>query len=190
MAYGKAALGKIFISHSSVDKAWVRRFEKRLLAEGYDTWLDEKEIDVGDALAAKISEGLRDAKVVVVVVSAATLASRWLRYELDIATERMVSGHCRVLPVLIDDVEVPPEIAGRLYADMRPKRRGGFAKVLRTLESEAARYPEPATPLTMAPTTPGFANRRTRSSWVPWRMAAGSRRRWSCQRSATSTSKG
>lgn len=149
MAYGKAALGKIFISHSSVDKAWVRRFEKRLLAEGYDTWLDEKEIDVGDALAAKISEGLRDAKVVVVVVSAATLASRWLRYELDIATERMVSGHCRVLPVLIDDVEVPPEIAGRLYADMRPKRRGGFAKVLRTLESEAARYPEPATPLTM-----------------------------------------
>src|SRR4051794_31607676 len=117
MTFGKAALGKIFVSHSSVDKVWVRRFEKRLRAEDYDTWLDEKEIDVGDALAAKISEGLRDAKVVVVVVSAASLASRWLRYELDIATERMVAGHCRVLPVLIDDVDVPPEVAGRLYAD-------------------------------------------------------------------------
>lgn len=38
MAYGKAALGKIFISHSSVDKAWVRRFEKRVRDAGYDTW--------------------------------------------------------------------------------------------------------------------------------------------------------
>lgn len=149
MAYGKEALGKIFISHSSVDKAWVRRFEKRLRAEGYDTWLDEKEIEVGDALAAKISDALRDAKIVVVVVSASSLASEWLRYELDIATERMIGGHCRLLPVLIDDVDVPPELEGRLYADMRPGRRGGFAKVLRALESEAARYPEPASPPTM-----------------------------------------
>lgn len=149
MAYGKAALGKIFISYSSGDRQWVRRFEKRLQDAGYETWRDEKEIEIGDAIAAKISEGIRDAKIVVVVVSAASLASKWLRYELDIATERMVKGACRVVPVLIDEVDVPSELAGRLYADMRPKRRGGFAKLVRVLDAEAARYPAPAAPLTM-----------------------------------------
>ncbi len=127
----------------------MRRFEKRIRAEGYDTWLDEKEIEIGDPLAARISEGVRDAKVVVVIVSAASLASKWLRYELDIATERMFSGHCRVLPVLIADVEVPPELAGPLYTGMRPNRRGGWAKLLRVLVAEADRYPEPAAPATM-----------------------------------------
>ncbi len=149
MTHGKAALGKIFISHSSTDKRWVRRFERSLRDAGYDTWLDEKEIEVGDALAAKVSEGVRDAKVVVVVVSAASVVSQWLRFELDIATERMIRGDCRVLPILIDDVEMPPEISGRLYADMRPRRRGGLARVLRALESEADKYPAPSTPLTM-----------------------------------------
>src|SRR4051812_17249855 len=85
MTAGKAALGKIFISHASADKGWVRRFNKRLQDAGYATWLDEKELQLGDALAEKISEGLRDAKVVAVVVSASSLASNWLRYELDIA---------------------------------------------------------------------------------------------------------
>ncbi len=49
------------LTYSSADKAWVRRFERRLREGGYNTWLDEKEIEVGDALAAKISQGLRDA---------------------------------------------------------------------------------------------------------------------------------
>jgi hypothetical protein len=149
MAYGKRALGKIFISHSSKDKDWVRRFDKRLRQAGYDTWLDEREIEIGDALAASISQGLRNAKIVVVVVSAASLASKWLRYELDIATERMVNGHCRVLPVLIDDVEVPPELAGRLWADCRPGRRVGMKSILHVLDLEADKYPEPTSPATM-----------------------------------------
>ncbi|GAB7006509.1 hypothetical protein JCM18899A_39820 [Nocardioides sp. AN3] len=149
MAHGKAALGKIFISHSSVNKAWVRRFDRRLRSEGYDTWLDEREIDVGDALAARISAGVRDAKIVIVVVSEASLSSRWLRYELDIATQRMIAGDCRVMPVLIDQVDVPTELEGRLYADMRPGRRGGFNSVIRTLTSEAAKYPIPSSPTRM-----------------------------------------
>ncbi|MBW3662694.1 MAG: toll/interleukin-1 receptor domain-containing protein [Actinobacteria bacterium] len=149
MAWGKQALGKLFISHSSADKPKVRRLEKRLRAGGYDTWLDEKEIAVGDALAGRVSEGVKTAKIVLVVVSKASLESQWLQYELDIATERMIKGHCRVLPVLIDDVEVPAELAGRLYADMRPGKRGGLRRILDTLESEAAKYPKPAPPITM-----------------------------------------
>jgi hypothetical protein len=58
VTYGKQALGKVFISHSSVDKRTVRHIDKRLREEGYDTWLDERELEVGDALAAKISEGV------------------------------------------------------------------------------------------------------------------------------------
>jgi TIR domain len=149
MTYGKMALGKIFVSHSSVDKRKVRQLDKRLREDGYETWLDERELEVGDALAAKISEGVRDAKVVIIVVSAASLDSKWLRYELDIATNRMIDGHCRVIPVLIDDVEVPPELDGMLYADMRPGKKNGFSKIQKALASEAEKYPKPAGPPSM-----------------------------------------
>ena len=149
MTYGKLALGKLFISHSSVDKGKVRKLDKRLREDGYKTWLDERELDVGDALAAKISEGVRDAKVVMIVVSATSLTSKWLRYELDIATNRMIDGHCRVIPVLIDDVEVPPELDGMLYADMRPGTRNGYKQIQKALLNEADKYPTPAAPPSM-----------------------------------------
>jgi len=42
--------------------------------------------------------------------------------------------------VLIDDVPVPPELSGRIYADMRPGRRFGYRKILATLEHELSRF--------------------------------------------------
>lgn len=133
-------LGRIFISYSSADKLAVRRLDRRLRDDGYETWRDEKAMHVGDTLALEISEALSRAKVVLIVLSKASLQSRWLRYELDIATERMIQGRCRLVPVLIDDVAVPPELTGRIYADMRPGRRGGYKKITDTLDHERSRF--------------------------------------------------
>jgi hypothetical protein len=109
-----SALGKIFISHSSTDKPFVRRLIKRLEEEGFHAWLDEKELLVGDPLSEQIAEALRRARVVIVVVSPTSIRSRWLRYELNLATERMVKGMCRVIPVVVSESDLPPEVAGRI----------------------------------------------------------------------------
>ena len=128
--------GKIFISHSSADKPFVRRLARRLEKNGYSVWLDEKELRVGDKLSAEISSALSSSPVVLVVVSPSSVKSKWLRYELNIATERMIKGECRVIPALIDEVTPPPEVSGLLYADFRKGFAFGIRAITSALEYE------------------------------------------------------
>ena len=139
MSTRRSLLGKIFISHSSLDKTFVRRLVKRLATKGFDTWLDEHEMVVGDPLANKIAEGVSRAKIVIVVVSPNSVESKWLKYELNLATDRMVKGECRLLPLVIGDVDPPPEVRGLLYADFRESFSDGFKSILTALLHEEGR---------------------------------------------------
>jgi hypothetical protein len=129
-------LGKVFISHSSADKPFVRRLVKRLHENRFETWLDEKELRVGDMLGTEIARAVEKARVVLVVVSEVSVRSKWLRYELNLATGRMVKGKCRVIPVVIGEVDPPPEVAGLLFADFRRSFASGVRSVLTALEYE------------------------------------------------------
>jgi TIR domain len=86
MVFAKTLLGKVFISHASTDKPFVRRLVSRLQMEGFQVWLDEHELHVGDQLAEEISKALSSSQVVLVVVSKASIKSRWLKFELNKAT--------------------------------------------------------------------------------------------------------
>lgn len=137
MDWRRHELGKVFLSHSSIDKPFVRRLTSRLRSEGFSIWLDEKELLVGDSLTGKISHALESARVVIIVISTHAIASPWLGYELRSAASRMIAGKCRLIPVLIGDVDPPPELRGLLFADCRPGRRGGMKKIIDALDAEA-----------------------------------------------------
>jgi hypothetical protein len=113
----KWTIGKVFLSHSSIDKPFVRRLAGRIRKAGFDVWLDELEVLPGDSIPARLAGALEGCRVVIVVISEESLKSKWLSYELNIAIERMVKGLCRVIPVLKDNVEPPPEIKGIAWAD-------------------------------------------------------------------------
>jgi TIR domain. len=127
----------VFVSHSSADKAFVRRLARRIQAERFGVWLDEHELIPGDRLSEKIAEALQDAKVVLVVVSKASVKSKWLAFELNLAAERMVKGTCRVIPVVIGDVEPPAAVQGLLFADFRRSFANGLKAILTALRYEA-----------------------------------------------------
>jgi hypothetical protein len=129
----------IFISHTSADKPFVRRIDARLRKAGYATWLDEHKLLPGDPLAETISEALTTANVVLVVVSAASVKSKWLRFELNKATERMIHGQCRVIPVIKERVDLPAEVRGILYADFSESFTFGLKSILTALEHEVNR---------------------------------------------------
>lgn len=115
----------------------MRRLASALESDGFQTWLDEKELLPGDPLARSISEGLENAPAVIVVVSEASVQSRWLAFELNKATDRMVRGSCRVIPVLIEKVATPPEVGGLLYADFCDSFDLPMQAVLRALNHDA-----------------------------------------------------
>ena len=116
----------------------MRRLAKRIEKENFSIWLDERELLAGDALGRKIGEALDNAKAVVVVVSKASITSRWLAFELNKATDRMIKGECRVIPVVIEKVELPPEVGGLLYADFTSSFETGVRAVITALKNEQA----------------------------------------------------
>ena len=113
-------LGKVFISHTAADKPFVRRLAARLEKSQFHVWLDEHDLIAGDPLPESIGKALQAARVILVVVSKASVASKWLRYELNIATERMIKGECRVIPIVIENATLSRSKIARQRPRLNP----------------------------------------------------------------------
>jgi hypothetical protein len=122
---------RIFLSHTGADKEFVRGLAQELRMLQYRIWLDEWEVAPGDSIVDKIFEGLRASDTIIVVLSPASVQSRWVKEELTAATmRRIVEANIRILPILIADCEIPDSIRHICYADFRVDFETGFARVL------------------------------------------------------------
>lgn len=115
---------KLFISHASEDKvAFVRPLVEALEAAGFQAWLDEVSLKVGDSIWKGISDGLRESDFGVIVLSKHFMeeSKTWPGNELDgmFAIESAAKKY--ILPIWLDvDVETvkgyAPILAGRKAA--------------------------------------------------------------------------
>jgi hypothetical protein len=64
-----AARLSVFLCHASEDKALVREIAHRLRQDGFEPWLDEKQLLPGDDWEFKIRRAVRRSDVVVVCLS-------------------------------------------------------------------------------------------------------------------------
>ena len=113
-----SAKPSIFLSHSWVDKPFVRAFAERLVQVGANVWLDEAEIAVGDSLVKKISEGIEQVDYVAAVISNESVKSEWVQKELSLAMTKEIEGRrVVVLPVVIERCELPAYLKDKLFAD-------------------------------------------------------------------------
>ena len=116
-------MSSIFLSHSHEDNDFARRLGASLRREGHFVWIDEAQILVGESLIEKIREGIDRVDYVVAVISLHSIKSKWVQKELDIASIRELDeNRVIVLPVLVDDVDMPGFLKGKLYADFREGR--------------------------------------------------------------------
>jgi formylglycine-generating enzyme required for sulfatase activity len=126
----------IFLSHSHADKPFVRKLASDLTHSGVKVWLDEAEILIGDSLIEKISTGIETTAFVGAVLSTNSAGSSWVKKELEIALNEEIDGkRRRVLPILIEDCEIPSFLKGKLYADFRnpDSYQYEFNKLLKSL---------------------------------------------------------
>lgn len=108
---------KVFVSHASEDKdRFVLDFAKRLRAKGVDAWLDKWEMHPGDSLVDKIfEEGIKDAAAVIVVLSSFSVAKPWVHEELNAAVVKRINNGSKLIPVVIDDCQVPEALQSTLW---------------------------------------------------------------------------
>ena len=80
--YREVKVGKkVFVSHSSQDKSFVRQLCTDIVHSGHTAWLDEWEIKAGDSIPHKIEKGIEEADFVIVVLSKNAIESKWVERE-------------------------------------------------------------------------------------------------------------
>lgn len=110
----------IFLSHNSRDKSIVEPIALRLREEFgqanvfYDCW----SIQPGDGIIAKMNEGIAKCKICYYFVSNNSLDSFMVNLEWQNVLMRMSKRETRLIPVRIDNCEMPAILMQSLYIDL------------------------------------------------------------------------
>jgi len=110
-----------FISHAGEDKErFVIPFANKLLAHGVDVWVDKWEMLPGDSLVDKIfEEGIKNASAFIIVLSKNSVQKRWVREELNAGVIKRISGKTKIIPVVIDDCEIPEALQSIVWEKIK-----------------------------------------------------------------------
>lgn len=92
---------KLFLSHSSADKIFVRKLSESLIKNEIKVWIDENEILVGDSIKNKLEDAISDTDYLLFVISNNSVKSDWVKYELHSFLNKYNSE--RLLPIVLDD---------------------------------------------------------------------------------------
>lgn len=111
---------KIFLSHSSQDKAFVKGLAVDLSSLGHSPWLDEWEILGGESIPTKIADGIEEADFVVLILSKNAVTSNWVEQEWQAKYwNEIASKDVSIIPILIDDCTIPTLLRTKKYIDFR-----------------------------------------------------------------------
>lgn len=132
----------IFISYASEDRDEVKVLYKKLLAEGYQPWMDVENIYPGENWRSAIEKGIRNADFFLFCLSDNSARKRGhvqveLKQSLDIWREKLADD-IYLIPVRLTNCKVPDEIKGQFqWVDLFDV--GGFDKLLGAIREGLAR---------------------------------------------------
>jgi len=126
----------VFISYSHEDTKFTHNLAKDLEKAGLKVWLDEKEISVGDSITEKVEEGISKSDFFCLVLSESSVSSNWVQREYRTALNaQLSSGNTpRILPLIIQNIEVPKLLRDIRYADFSFGYQNGFIELLNAIK--------------------------------------------------------
>jgi len=128
-------VARIFLCHASDDKPQVRDVYYRLKAEGFDPWLDTKDLLPGQEWDLEIEVALEQSDFVMVFLSKRSVGKRgYVQREFRRVmyhSEEMPEGHIHTIPVKLDDCEVPRRFSRRQWVNLNDE--GAFDLIVRAL---------------------------------------------------------
>jgi hypothetical protein len=126
-----------FLSHSSLDKPFIRQLAADLTANGIGVWIDEQRIRVGDSIPDKIAQGLADSDYFLIGISSHSISSEWVKKELNNALVTEVQRRkVHILPLKLDDSAMPGAIADKKYADFSVSYKAGLEDLLTAMKGD------------------------------------------------------
>jgi hypothetical protein len=104
---GDRHLGReVFVSYSRIDRATIAHWVKELERAGVSAWIDEIDIQGAHHWPQAIVEAIRECKVLILMVTRASVASEQVMREVTIAFE----AKKHILPLMIERVQIPSSL--------------------------------------------------------------------------------
>lgn len=129
----------VFISYSQKDRDRVSLFASIMAKNGFDIWMDVKQIQLGENIISAISDGLNVADIYMIFISHNSNRSLWVAQELNIALAKNVENKKpKIIPVLLDDCAIPTVLEGRLYLDARKSIQKALIQLSKEFASDNA----------------------------------------------------
>lgn len=126
---------RVFLCHASGDKPQVRELHRRLRDDGFEPWLDELNLVVGQHWPSEIERAVRASHVVIVCLSKSSVAKtgfvqKELLCVLEVAQEQP-EDKIFILPVRLDECEVPRRLRDKQWANLFEE--GGYYRIKQAL---------------------------------------------------------
>jgi hypothetical protein len=123
-------MAKVFVAYSSHDSTQVNRLVGYLQLYGHEPILDRYELNPGDDLTVAIKAKIHSSHFFCPVLSPESVMSDWVsKIELPYA----VSQKLRVIPILLQACERPPELQNVRYVDFTRDWDSGLIGLLKAL---------------------------------------------------------
>jgi hypothetical protein len=134
----------VFLSYSREDEPRVAAMHDALSGMRLSVWRDTGQIVAGDSFIGRIENGLGCSRCVVVFCSGAALASKWVQREWNVA----LTLNTRIIPVRLDDSELPLMLRMLDFVDLRDPRRLDQAvrEIAEAVSGQPLPAPTPAAP--------------------------------------------
>lgn len=124
----------IFFSYSRVDSEFTTQLAKKLIEAGINIWLDKFHIEAGEKWDNEIQKALESSNILLVILSKSSVKSENVMDEVSYAIGR---GK-KVIPVLIEECEVPFRIRRLQYANFTRSYQEGLTTLTEALDLDSS----------------------------------------------------
>lgn len=137
---------KVLISHSYQDKKQAYLIADSLKSAGHEVWFEALSLKAGDNVLKKISEGIKSADALILLISRNSANSKSVMHEFSaIALNYISKRDQRIIPVLIDKGPVPVYLSRYLNVDLSSDFNAGIRRLVESLEPDKLSEPNVVT---------------------------------------------
>jgi hypothetical protein len=129
-------MAHVFISYSHEDSDFAEVLINKIEKEGLSVWADNDKLNAGEDWRSTIDQAIKEAFVLIVVMSPAAKSSEYVTYEWAFAWGAGV----KVIPVLFKPTELHPRLETLQYLDFTNRSFRPWDKLVRLVKSEAEEY--------------------------------------------------
>lgn len=112
----------VFLSHASEDMTWCGMLAERLRNHGVRVWFDQWELKPGDHLLKRVNEGIARSRKMIAIWSTQYFRNDRVWTFIESLTKQHgdpLSEARPLVPVLLEDCEIPPTLSSLIYIDFR-----------------------------------------------------------------------